>query len=566
MNETGQDGPEVPSLEELDQAREGLRKRMRPWHLFTPLSGDDLRSYRRLLIFVRPYRSRMLLSVLLAAVAAIFLAIQLGILDYGLASIFGGGGSGELTATPDGQEYVVYERRTVPKIQPMLDFFGLEDDSAADPGQIRTEESGKYYMVPPSDQAEQTSFNEQEIDRRQRQLWLMAFMLVIAVVLQGIGKYSQTVLMGSASRNVVVDLRMALFRHVLNLSVRFHQRNHSAKLVSRLTHDLEIFGRFLTEVLVRIVQSLFEFAACVTVIVLSNGSFIFIVAGIVAIGIAPVQIIGRRLRKQDKNAQMGMAEIYASLSEAFTGQRVIKAFSSEERECENFRGVARAHLKRVMRMRRLRSLTEPVVMTLGSIGTAAIIVVGGSRVLHGQIEASSFMVMIIAIGKAMTAMRVISKQLTDFQIGLAAADRVGLILGTSSEIKEKDDAIDLPPFQRDIRFENVQFRHAPGKPTLRNIDLTIRRGERIALVGSSGAGKSTIADLLPRFFDVGGGRITIDGHDLRDLTIQSLRDQIGIVAQETILFRGTIRTNISYGRPDATLDEVKEARASRQRA
>jgi subfamily B ATP-binding cassette protein MsbA len=169
------------------------------------------------------------------------------------------------------------------------------------------------------------------------------------------------------------------------------------------------------------------------------------------------------------------------------------------------------------------------------------------------------MVMIVAIGKAMASMRIISKQLTDFQVGLAAADRVGLILGTHSEVREKEDAIDLPHFQREILLENVSFHHDPKKSTLHGIDVTIRKGERVALVGPSGAGKSTIADLLPRFFDVDRGRITIDGHDLRDLVLPSLRNQIGIVSQETFLFRGTIRDNIAYARPDASLEQVQAA-------
>jgi subfamily B ATP-binding cassette protein MsbA len=384
-------------------------------------------------------------------------------------------------------------------------------------------------------------------------------LLVIFVVLASITKYGQSVIVTGASRRVVRDIRAAVFGHLMGLSVRFHQKNHSAQLVSRITSDLEIFGRFLTEALIRFIQDSFEFLTMIAFVSLNNGAFIFVIAAMIAVAIAPVNHISKRLRQNDKKSQQGMAEVATVIQEALTGQRVVKAFASEGREMLRFRKVTRVHMKTQMKSRRLRSLTEPIVMGIGGLGVGAIIIAGGYRVLDGKMDTPGLIMNVMALVRAMTSLRGMGKQLNDFQLGLAAADRVGTVLEAKSEIKEKQDASELPPFSRDIRFDEVHFHHDPEKPTLQGIDLTIKKGEKVALVGPSGAGKTTIIDLVPRFYDVERGAILVDGHDLREVTLKSLREQIGIVSQETVLFRDSIRDNISYGRPDATDEQVVEA-------
>jgi subfamily B ATP-binding cassette protein MsbA len=219
-------------------------------------------------------------------------------------------------------------------------------------------------------------------------------------------------------------------------------------------------------------------------------------------------------------------------------------------------------MKTQMKTRRLRSLTEPIVMGIGALGVAAIIVAGGHRVLDGKLDSTGLIMNVMALARAMTSLRGMGKQLNDFQLGLAAADRVGTVLQATSEIKEKPDAKALAPFSREIRFDAVHFHHDPEKPTLQGIDLSIRKGEKVALVGPSGAGKTTIIDLVPRFYDVERGAILIDGLDLREVTLKSLREQIGIVSQETVLFRDSIRDNIAYGRPTASEADVVAAAKS----
>jgi len=566
--------PEVTNLIELEERREQLRRRLRIWHLFVPASGDDLRAYRSLFRFVKPYRAKLLLSVFLAMVAAMLVAVELGILQGGLSKILDAPTPAELAtssaqaapaAAPEAGETI--ERPPPPPDQKWT--HALRDGFRWPAYRLQCRlyrllgverMIGPFTSTGPGAAAPKRALLGPEERRdRERLLWFFACVLIVAVLFASAAKYGQAVLMNGVSRRVVRDVRSHLFKHLMGLSVRFHQRNHSAQLVSRITGDLELFGRFLTEALVRFIQDFLDFLAMLVYITLNGGIFIFIIAGVMGAAIAPVNAIARKLRKRDRQSQAGMAEIAVVITEALTGQRVVKAFASEEREYERFRRAIRSAMKTQMKQRRLRSLTEPVVMGIGAIGIAFIMVLGGQRVLGGTLDATGFIMNVLALARAMTGLRGMSKQLNDFQLGLAAADRVGTVLQARSEIHEKPDAAPLPPFAREIRFEGVHFHHEPRVPTLHGVDLVIGKGEKVALVGPSGAGKTTFIDLVPRFFDVDSGRITIDGHDLRDVAIKSLRDQIGIVSQETVLFRDSIRDNIAYGRPGATEAEIVAA-------
>jgi len=534
--------PEITNLLEQEERREQLRRKLRIWHLFLPATGDDVRAYRGLLRYAKPYRGKLLLSITLAMVSALFLGLELTILQGGLSQILGApslvpAASGAAPAGPAAQA------APPSSIERARAWFAARRDAVSS-------WIGDRLGVPREPGS---------IERKRRLLWLLAGALVFAVLLASLSKYGQSVLMTGVSRRVVRDIRSDLFRHLMGLSVRFHQRNHSAQLVARITNDLEVFGRFLTEAMVRFIQDFLDFAAMLLFIGFNQGVFIFVIAAVIGAAIAPVNAIARRLRKGDRQSQQGMAEIATVISEALVGQRVVKAFASEEREFSRFRAATRVHMKSQMRVRRLRSMTEPIVMGIGALGIASIIVIGGERVLGGKLDPTGLVVNVLALSRAMMGLRGMSKQLNDFQLGLAAADRVGTVMQARSEIVEKPGALPLPPFSREVRFEGVHFHHEPTQPTLHGVDLVIGKGEKVALVGPSGAGKTTFIDLLPRFFDVDDGRILIDGHDVRDVTLRSLREQIGIVSQETVLFRDAIRDNIAYGRPDATEEQIVEA-------
>ena len=567
---------EVTNLVEVEERREALRRKLRIWHLFLPASGDDLRSYRALLRFVKPYRGKLALSMLLAALAALFVGAELVILQGGLSKILD---------QPSLLDRAAIEQAPPPTEAELSETFEMPELPADASWWKKTGEWLKFRSYRAQcwlyhklgtemwirefkidapalgkDATNKTvALTPEERSARERLLWFFAAVLIVAVLIASAAKYGQSVLMNGVSRRVVRDVRSDLFKHLMGLSVRFHQKNHSAQLVSRITSDLEVFGRFLTEALVRFIQDFLDFTAMLVFITLNGGMFIFVIAGVMAAAIAPVNAIARKLRKSDRQNQAGMAEIAIVITEALTGHRVVKAFASEDREFARFRKAARTAMKRQMKQRRLRSLTEPVVMGIGAIGISTIMVLGGRRVLGGEMDGTAFLMNVLALARAMTGLRGMSKQLNDFQLGLAAADRVGTVLQARSEIAEKPDAPPLAPFAREIRFEGVHFHHEPQKPTLHGVDLVIKKGEKVALVGPSGAGKTTFIDLVPRFFDVDAGRITVDGVDVRDVTVRSLREQIAIVSQETVLFRDSIGDNIAYGRPDATAEEIVAA-------
>jgi subfamily B ATP-binding cassette protein MsbA len=572
---------EVTNLVELEERREPLRRGLRIWHLLLPTSGDDLRAYKSLLKYAKPYRGKILLSIFLAFTSALFMGGQLGLMNGALDKIFSSGTGTADAAKPDANPPPDSEKHDPAP--------GTEKPAAPATGEHektfvrsvkdwweekRTAFENWIYdrfdipRPPPDPGGEQRKhthdstllhLSANEKAQRYALLWVLCGLLVVFTVFASVAKYGQSVIVTGASRRVVRDIRAAVFGHLMSLSVRFHQKNHSAQLVSRITSDLEIFGRFLTEALIRFIQDGFEFLVMLIFVAANSGGFIFVIVAVIAVAVAPVNHIAKKLRHNDKKTQAGMAEVATVIQEVLTGQRVVKAFAAEGREIARFRKVTRTHMKSQMKTRRLRSLTEPIVMGIGALGVAAIIVVGGYRVLDGKMDSASLIINVMALGKAMANLRGMSKQLSDFQLGLAAADRVGTVLQARSEIREKPDAQPLPPFAHEIRFDAVRFHHDPEKPTLQGIDLRIRKGEKVALVGPSGAGKSTIIDLVPRFFDVESGAITVDGHDVRDVTLASLREQIGIVSQETVLFRDSIRDNIAYGKPGATDEQIVAA-------
>jgi subfamily B ATP-binding cassette protein MsbA len=565
----------VTNLVEIEARREELRRKLRIWHLFVPASGDDVRAYKSLLKYITPYRGKLVLSMAMALLAALFIGTELAILQGGLSRILDAPTAAELAlAEKDGDAAGATPPVVAPHVEKVPREPGVVDRATAWFRQKGYESQrwlyGKFDLPPPDPpdiargkaHEKKSTFlklPESERENRRKMLWFFSIMLLIAVLFASAAKYGQSILMTSVSRRVVRDVRATLFKHLMGLSIRFHQRNHSAQLVSRITGDLQIFGRFLTEALVRFIQDFLDFAVMLVLIAVNGGAFILVIAAVLGAAILPVNQIARKLRKRDRQNQATMAEIAIVLTEALMGQRVVKAFASEGREYTRFRAASREAMKIQMQQRRLRSMTEPVVMSIGAIGISTIMVWGGSLVLSGGMDSTAFVMNVLALARAMGGLRGMSKQLNDFQLGLAAADRVGTVLDSRSEIVEKPGAVVLPPFEREIRFDKVEFCHDEDKPTLNAVDLVIRKGEKVALVGPSGAGKTTFIDLVPRFFDVDGGAITLDGHDVRDVTLRSLRTQIGIVSQETVLFRDSIRDNIAYGRPDATDEQIVDA-------
>ncbi|MEW6742828.1 MAG: ABC transporter ATP-binding protein [Planctomycetota bacterium] len=520
----------------------GLRTR------FLPVSLRDLRVYGRLLGYVRPYRVKLVLIVLLSILAAGLSVSQYQILEVGLSGIFPGPGPPPVSQAP------VPRGEAENGAAPLGSAAESPEGSPEDSGGLRNraKETLRELFGGTSERALTPS-------ERREKLLLVALLLILAVALEQGLTYIQSVRMVGVMRHVVTDMRLHLFGHLLAQPVRFYQTNPSAKLMARVTLELNRFGSLLTSILIDWFREIFTIAFLTIGIVLKDASFVFLIALVLLITYLPIQQVGRRLRYRDKASQRGMAEVFAVLQEALASSKVVKAFGSEEREMERFRTSNRAYNKMMMKLSRLQSLTQPLVGLVGALGLGALLWFGGGRVIDGRTKPETFIIIVMLLFRILTSMRKVGKMSNSFQLGLAAADRLNALLDTPPETPDSPGAKELTGFQRKIAWRNVRFAYEPGRPVLKGIKLEVRKGQTLALVGPSGAGKSTLVDLLPRFYEVKGGSIRIDGTDIREFTLKSLRSQIAIVTQETILFRHTVRENIAYGRPTATFKEIREA-------
>ena len=401
------------------------------------------------------------------------------------------------------------------------------------------------------------------IRRDQAMLRLIPVLLLAAYLAKGAARYGQSYLMAAVGERVVAALRRRLYTHIQGMPLSFFADLHSAELMSRVVSDVNRLARVSSTVLVMTVRQVAMVVALLSVMVLREWR-LAVIAVIVFpfIGVA-VRSIGRRLYRINKRSQEKVAELNVLLHEAFSGMKIVKAFGREAHEAERFDRVNRRLLDLALKDHRTDEITEPLMEVLAAFGIMGALWYGGHQVIAGAMTPGDFFSFTAALALIYGPVRQLSRIMNTIQQSTSSVERVFEILDTPPAIADRPAAAALPGFTSTLRFEGVSFRY-PGSPdlTLRDITLDIRRGEVVAFVGMSGAGKSTLIDLVPRFHDVTSGRITIDGHDVRDVTQASLRAQIAVVTQETFLFSDSIHYNIAYGRPGATLDEV--SRAARQ--
>jgi subfamily B ATP-binding cassette protein MsbA len=384
-------------------------------------------------------------------------------------------------------------------------------------------------------------------------------LLVVFFVKELFG-YLQTFLMVSVEQLVIRDLRNDLFAHLNDLSLSFFHGERTGQLISRITNDVTC----VRGALVATFANLFR-ESILTILYLGIAVWIsWRLAIITLLVLVPIVFvitkIGRRLRKRSLRIQQKIADITATLEESISGVRVVKAFGMEEYEKRRFFGHTWDYFRTAIRMEFLSALAGPVTEYLGVVGVVVVLWYGGRQVLlDGSVSPDWFFIFLAATLSTMQPLRKLSKANTDLQIGLAAAGRIFGLLDTEPVVIVRPDAPSVERFRDRIAYQGVWFRYETGEDVLRAIDIEINKGEIVAIVGPSGAGKSTLLDLLPRFYDPTRGRITIDGHDLRDVDLGSLRALMGIVTQETILFNDTVRSNIAYGLEGARDDEIVAA-------
>jgi subfamily B ATP-binding cassette protein MsbA len=401
------------------------------------------------------------------------------------------------------------------------------------------------------------------IRRDATMLRVIPLLLLGAYLAKGAGRYGQSYLMASVGERVIAGLRRTLYTHIQQMPLSFFADLHSAELMSRIVTDVNRLARVSSTVLVMTLRQVLMIVALLSVMVVREWRLALIAVVVFPfVGVA-VRSIGRRLYRINKRSQEKVGELNVLLHEAFSGMKIVKAFGRESHEAERFDRINQRLLELALKDHRTDEATDPLMEVLAAFGIMGALWYGGTRVIAGAMTPGDFFSFTAALALIYGPVRQLSRIMNTVQQSTSSVERVFEILDMPPAIADRAGAKTLPGFRETIRFEGVSFRY-PGSPeaTLRDISLDIRRGEVVAFVGMSGAGKSTLMDLLPRFHDVSEGRITIDGHDLREITQASLRAQIGVVTQETFLFSDSVLYNIAYGRPGASTDQV--TRAARQ--
>lgn len=393
--------------------------------------------------------------------------------------------------------------------------------------------------------------------------WTMvAFAFVAATLLKGICDYLGTYLANYAGFGMITDLRDDLYEAILRRSVSFFQKHATGTLLSALINDIERVQYATSSVLSDFLQQLFTLLFTIGLVIVLGGKLAWVLLIFVPIVIGSIRKIGRGVRQTTRKGQDKLAEIQNILHETITGNRIVKAFNMEFWELIRFRNAAKKLFRANLRSVRAQAISSPMMDFIGAVAIALLLLVGRNQIRSGAMTTGMFFAFIVALFKLYDPIRKFATYYNSFQQAIGASSAIFDFMDDQDEVVEKRHAFTLKGFREGIVLDGVNFSYKDEegeKQVLHDINLSIRCGEVIALVGPSGAGKSTLVNLIPRFFDVTSGRILIDGHDLRDVSLASLRAQIGKVTQETILFNDTVRNNIAYGQPDVPLTRVTEA-------
>jgi len=357
------------------------------------------------------------------------------------------------------------------------------------------------------------------------------------------------------------DIRNALYRQVLDQSSRFHADHPSGELMARVINDVSLMQTAVSNRLLDLVQQSITLLFLVALLLSTDLKLALLCLIAAPALLYPIVRFGKGMRRISHRSQERMADLAELLAEGVRGHRVVKAFVMEEFEDRRFREATGRHLRVNLRAQMLATLSSPVVESVAVVGASALLVYAGLEIREGSLTAPELIRFLTNLIVMYDPVRKLNKTNLILQEALAAVQRVARLLAIPNEIEERPGALEIDSVRESIAFEGVTFGYE-RRPVLRGIDLTIRPGEIVALVGPSGAGKTTLVNLLPRFFDPDQGRVAIDGIDLRDLRLKSLRRLIGIVTQETVLFNDTVRNNIAYGRAEVPLERVREAAAA----
>jgi subfamily B ATP-binding cassette protein MsbA len=400
------------------------------------------------------------------------------------------------------------------------------------------------------------------ISKDERLLVVLPLAILAVAILKGVFNYGQNYLMNYIGNQVIADIREQLFLKLVHLPIRYHDTNSSGRLVSRVINDVSLMANAVAGVLKDLFQQGLTFLAMMGVIFYQNWKLAIVSVIVVPISVTVMVRMGRKLRGLATRGQERMGDMASTLQEALAGIRMVKSFGREEEEARRFTTSNKAFVHTTMKAIQVSSLGSSHMEVIGVLGVAGIIWYGGYLVIHDEMTPGAFFSFLAAMFMAYSPIRRLSGANNTVQQALAAAERVFGVLDMETEQEANQGRVDIPAIAKSLEFRDVSFRYdGHTLSALNGVALTIRAGEIVAFVGSSGSGKTTLVSLLPRFYEPTQGGILIDGVNLRDCTLRSLRAQIGIVSQEVVLFDDTVRNNIAYGRSGASDDDVARAAA-----
>ena len=382
---------------------------------------------------------------------------------------------------------------------------------------------------------------------------------VIAIFLfKGLANYGQTILMSSIGLRIVTDLRNKLYEQIQKQSLSFFAEHPTGLLMSRITNDVQSVQTASSEAITALVKDTFMLISLVGVIFYTDWKLALIAMVVFPLTIYPISRFGKKMRKVTTSSQIAMGTLNSLLQETISGTRIVKAFCMEKYESERFAAENERLFKYSMKAVSVNAISSPLMDFLGGLGIAAVITYGGYNVVQGHSTPGTFFSFIAALLMLYEPIKRLTNVNNTINQGVAGAERIFSVIDRTPDIEDRPGAVALPKISRGIDIENVTFCYETT-PVLKNINLSIKAGEVIAFVGMSGGGKTSLVNLIPRFYDVTEGRILIDGHDIRDVTLQSLRGQIAIVTQQTILFNDSVKNNIAYGDIQRTEEDIYNA-------
>ena len=391
---------------------------------------------------------------------------------------------------------------------------------------------------------------------------VVAFALIVTTILKGLCDYLGNYLVNYAAFGTITDLRNHLYEATMRRSSSFFHKHSTGTILSTLINDVDRVQTALSSVLGDFLQQFFTFVVAMAWVIHLGGYLSWVLVLFIPVVITSVRKIGREVRTRTRTGQDKLAEVQNILHETVTGNRIVKAFNTELWEILRFKNAAKRLFRANLRSVRVQSISSPLMDTVGALAMAALLWIGRNEIKSNAMSLGAFSVFLFLLFKLYDPLRRFAFFYNSFQQAMGASTSIFAFFDAEDDVKERPHASTFTRFRQSIKFENVGFSYSTEEgehQILHNVDLEVNAGEVLALVGPSGAGKSTLVNLIPRFFDVTSGRILIDGHDVRDLTLSSLRRQVAQVTQETILFNDTVHNNIAYGKPDTKASLVEQA-------